>query len=447
MSPSSQPQISKNTRIGIIGGGASGIGAAYFLKENGYKNVTVFEKESDVGGKCHTVTIDGDTYNPGTYDTAAIVALPQYKLVQALCNKFNIGLSPIMPKAPTVLGDNFSFFQKAKALFKYTQICTRYKKFIDSSGFVDIEKDPVLSSNYPTFSRENGLEALIPFFNLLSTIFGRGDPEQFLTGNLFRIYPPKFLFLYSLSSIPIIGRVFQSYCPPFYTLTEGYQSLVRKMSTDLSQARVLLNSSVMHINYEDDKKITLSYSINGEEEKENLSEKFDKLIVAIPPDNLVNLTYCNDEQKKLFGQIEYYPFSTALIKFESPLKDQDYNKTDKDYRGVGIAAIGCLSEQDLIYLSGAYTVNKEDMEKRISSFSQKIGIAATILDYPGIVKWPDNHAHVSLDSARRGFYTKLNKMQGIKSTYYVGETLAGKGVESVLGNTKELIDLFFPKLK
>jgi len=142
----------------------------------------------------------------------------------------------------------------------------------------------------------------------------------------------------------------------------------------------------MHINYEDDKKITLSYSINGEE-KENLSEKFDKLIVAIPPDNLVNLTYCNDEQKKLFGQIEYYPFSTALIKFESPLKDQDYNKTDKDYRGVGIAAIGCLSEQDLIYLSGAYTVNKEDMEKRISSFSQKIGIAATILDYPGIVKW------------------------------------------------------------
>ena len=61
--------------------------------------------------------------------------------------------------------------------------------------------------------------------------------------------------------------------------------------------------------------------------------------------------------------------------------------------------------------------------------------------------WPDNHAHVSLDSARRGFYTKLNKMQGIKSTYYVGETLAGKGVESVLGNTKELIDLFFPKLK
>ena len=43
-------QISKTTaRIGLIGAGASGLSAAHYLKEAGYTNVTVLEKERRVG--------------------------------------------------------------------------------------------------------------------------------------------------------------------------------------------------------------------------------------------------------------------------------------------------------------------------------------------------------------------------------------------------------------
>ncbi|MGD0124758.1 MAG: FAD-dependent oxidoreductase [Terriglobia bacterium] len=47
----------RNARIAVVGGGASGLSAAYLLKKAGYSHVTVFEKESRLGGKCRTVMI------------------------------------------------------------------------------------------------------------------------------------------------------------------------------------------------------------------------------------------------------------------------------------------------------------------------------------------------------------------------------------------------------
>ena len=52
-------------RIGVIGAGVSGLTVAYYLKEAGYANVTVLEKERRVGGKCCSVEIEGRAYEMG----------------------------------------------------------------------------------------------------------------------------------------------------------------------------------------------------------------------------------------------------------------------------------------------------------------------------------------------------------------------------------------------
>lgn len=48
-----------NTRIAILGGGPSGISAAYALTLLGYCNVTLLEKHHTVGGMCESVDIEG----------------------------------------------------------------------------------------------------------------------------------------------------------------------------------------------------------------------------------------------------------------------------------------------------------------------------------------------------------------------------------------------------
>ncbi|MED6168809.1 hypothetical protein PIB30_015190 [Stylosanthes scabra] len=65
------PSFPENTRIGIVGGGPSGLSAAYALARLGYKNVTVLEKHHTVGGMCESVDIEGKVYDLGGQVLAA----------------------------------------------------------------------------------------------------------------------------------------------------------------------------------------------------------------------------------------------------------------------------------------------------------------------------------------------------------------------------------------
>lgn len=53
------PSMSPSTRIGVVGGGPSGLAAAFALVKLGYRNVTVLEKHSEVGGMCGSEVVEG----------------------------------------------------------------------------------------------------------------------------------------------------------------------------------------------------------------------------------------------------------------------------------------------------------------------------------------------------------------------------------------------------
>lgn len=56
------PCLPMSTRIGIIGGGPSGLSAAYALSKLGYNNVTILEKYHTVSGMCESAEIEGTSY-------------------------------------------------------------------------------------------------------------------------------------------------------------------------------------------------------------------------------------------------------------------------------------------------------------------------------------------------------------------------------------------------
>lgn len=54
------PCFPTNTRIAIVGGGPSGLSAAYALCRLGYSHVTLLEKNGNPGGMCESVEIEGN---------------------------------------------------------------------------------------------------------------------------------------------------------------------------------------------------------------------------------------------------------------------------------------------------------------------------------------------------------------------------------------------------
>ncbi|MFI5301945.1 MAG: FAD-dependent oxidoreductase, partial [Polyangiales bacterium] len=62
--------IDLDTAIGIVGAGAAGLGAAWFLQKRGYRNVTVLEKSDHVGGKCNTFVFQGKAFDMGALEVA-----------------------------------------------------------------------------------------------------------------------------------------------------------------------------------------------------------------------------------------------------------------------------------------------------------------------------------------------------------------------------------------
>jgi len=47
-----------NFRLGVIGAGAAGLGAYRLLKQAGFKNLTLIEGRSRIGGRVHSITTD-----------------------------------------------------------------------------------------------------------------------------------------------------------------------------------------------------------------------------------------------------------------------------------------------------------------------------------------------------------------------------------------------------
>ncbi|KAL0287331.1 UNVERIFIED_CONTAM: hypothetical protein Sangu_2697200 [Sesamum angustifolium] len=65
------PCFPPQTRIAVVGGGPSGLSAAYALCKLGYNNVTVLEKHQSPGGMCESVEIQGRIYDLGGQVLAA----------------------------------------------------------------------------------------------------------------------------------------------------------------------------------------------------------------------------------------------------------------------------------------------------------------------------------------------------------------------------------------
>lgn len=414
--------MNHNARICIIGAGVSGLATAHYLEKIGYKNVTVLEAENRVGGKCCSIE-----YNGKVYELGSILFFDHNYHMMDLIEEYNItNFGPILYRGyfdenGKVISqiDNEEMGEFRRQFYRLPNILKPYEH-IWEPGLVDIPKELCIPFSEWCIKNEIPLvqKAYIPPF----TAFGYGFFEEIAA-----IYVLKYLDFQILNSfIEVIHQM---------TLVDGLQSLWEKVASSLEDVR--LNTKVQSIKRND--QITIETNLDTLE--------FDKLIIACPLDKSLKFLDVSKEESYLFSQIEYNDFYVFAYKLDNIPEVCGYIPINFSLDRLGHLTVWYYRWADVAHndLVTVYAVDKgtqttRQIKEKVEEDLKKLGI--TNKGLYTFKKWK-HFPHVSCEQLNKGYFNRLNNIQGVNNTYYTGELLSFSIMEECIAYSKALIEKYF----
>lgn len=292
-------------KIGIIGGGISGLAAAFLLKDKGF-DVTLFEKSERVGGNIQSVKIDNFLIE---YAPNSLLKSPRLvDLIKALNLESEVLAANPNNKKRFVL-------QNGKLKPLPTSIAKMaIDGFFSSKAKLRLLKEPFIKSKSPEnesvaafFERRLGKEILEkaadPF---IAGIFA-GSPEKLSVKSAF----PRLCELEKIYGSLLIGSLRSKTektnidFPRTFSFKKGVQTLTDKLAENLGES-VKTNAEVLRIeNREDEKRLVKTDSV---------ADIFDAVIISTPADSAANLIENTDAGLSKQLKNIYYP-PVAMIFF------------------------------------------------------------------------------------------------------------------------------------
>lgn len=284
--------------VGIIGGGLSGLSAAYELYQQLGENVhvTILEKETRLGGRIFTKEFNGCPIELGAQ------FFVDKGTVQRLIKSVNLE-SDAIP-----LNDNFILFYYDKKihsrdhlttikLFQTVQGIQEKKKLLEFAQKVDSNKN-LIFINFDEWYRKNIGEYLLPFWNKMLISIGIRDVKS----------------INAYFGLILINVFFGKN----YLLRGGLQQLINKLSEKIISfgGEIITGAECKLIDKKDNK-----FNIKFMKEKKIKEIEFNKIISSIPPKNLAEI--CNFTNIKLLEKIDSHPMALYVIKSNKKL----WNKT------------------------------------------------------------------------------------------------------------------------
>lgn len=412
-------------RIGIIGGGPSGLSAAYFLKQKGHNNVTVLEKNGRVGGKCFTVTYQGRSYEMG-----AIMSGPSYTEVKKLSAEFNQSIVDFSKgNAESVEFDPqnntykpMSIGKKAQYLLaaqEYKKLYNRFKLKISEEGFYNIEPD--LQLPFRSWARKYASnpammeEVLSHFF----VSFGYGYMDQVPASYVLKYFSPELLNSF------ILGQI--------HMLENGYQKLWEAVARDLD---VQLNFEMVSA-----KRIGNVWVVTS---KAGKTFTFDDLILAIPLDTASWIVDMKEELKTTLRNIQHQSYTSLLVDIQMPT------------HGSGLITRNYQSSKDGSTVSWLYRWADKNVVNFYRLGNQLRDKKLIIAEFQAEAKsrgWKINRIietvewkyfpHFSSSALKDSPHKILEDSQAQNGLYLAGEIMNFSTVEHSVEYSKDLVNRFF----
>ncbi|MEM7214499.1 MAG: FAD-dependent oxidoreductase [Pseudomonadota bacterium] len=443
--------MSAESKIAIIGGGAGGLTTAWFLRKQGYKHVTVFERKDRIGGKCKSLTFDGRSFDLGAnYITSS------YTQVRRLAREFGMEMFTESKGHALDLdtGKLRSLFMAttrrygifhvgwAALRFLFIRFGIRKKLAPASPGFQAASDDPDLCGSFHDWLEKHGLRSLEPVFNIPITLMGYDKLRQ---------VPAAYALTY-MNTCTFLNLMFFAMNMPFRGWPKrfdlGYERLMERLA---ARVDVLRGSNITKI--ERGEKIVIHYErsathLLGSSLDEHV-EEFDALVLACPllPEVLNEFMELSDEERALFEKVILDPFvvttyatdceldvSAVSFMFPRPEIGEPYVVTQQ-FRDVPLLSVYSRMDRE-------GKITREDVLANNRKLLQVIGAEDATAEPYTYDEWP-YFPHVDVEQMQSGFYRDLENQQGVNNTYYAGGLLAFELVETIAEYSRHLVKKHF----
>lgn len=411
---------STHTRIAIVGAGAAGLSAAEALKQKGYDQVTLFEREERPGGKCKSIEYQGRSYELG----AGIVAENNQTVLQ-LAKKFGVAYGAvefgqsvlidhqtgqILPKKPLTN----QLLTAHRLLFKYRSLTRRYRDLAEP-GFSTAHSDVCIP--FSDWANLHDLQLVAKEFAPFFTGFGYG-----YFANVPAAYVLKY---YSWDTIKSFAK------RQMYKFPNGIQSLWKAVAKDKT---ILYNTPIKKIQRDHGVTITT----------DTATQQFDWLILTSPLDEFLQYGDANQKEKTLFSKILYCDYRTYACVLNGFPNVSGYVPGNYQASRAGHPVFWYQRYPDsnlyTFYVLGDWKITDEQAIENIQRVVEQLGGKLERVHTTAHWKY---FPHVGSEDMQGGFYHQLENLQGQQATYYAGELLNFSTVGSSAAYAENLVERFF----
>eukprot|EP00890_Picochlorum_soloecismus_P006357 jgi/Picsp_1/6722/NSC_04063-R1_polyunsaturated fatty acid conjugated linoleic acid-producing len=423
-------------RIAIIGAGVSGLTIAHLLETRlGFSNVTVYERNSRVGGKIFSPAIDGAPVDVGAVSVDSEFAMTAAERCGIPYNKSGTLLAVIPGNDGPIFVPPLQAFEVlgldvASELPTWLTMYPKYKYLEEApNAFFLNHQDENLYIPFDEFTERNGIAALGEAFRQLYVLCGYGYGEKVPA-----IYLLKFMV--RTLSPQSISNYLGSGDEGYLTFPGGAQALLECIASDLKDVRI--GSKIINIMRNSGQiRINLEGSV----------DYVDYLIITSDlKSSLEFLVDASPEEEELFTSIIHQSYTSSLVSGAFvPSLSLDNNSSQNALRILAFVrnlvstrkghVVGMTSKyahkKTLVayqYLHGsdqtssrvpAITESSTDPSKLLElDLDEEAGISFNTSG-PRFI-WGTYFPHFDSQSLLSGSYQRLGSLQGRSNTFYAG---------------------------
>lgn len=447
-------EAADGSNVAIIGAGLSGLTSAWFLQKKGY-NVTVFEKNSRVGGQILSEVIDGGlgaadlskggdcSKGNGNPSELGGVVFFETSGIKDLATELDVPHSPYHSSGlhRTMVKSGRSFGIVIFALLKLTpiillielllfsRILEKYPE-IDTPGLFDHDSDLYLPIN--EFALKNGFHGLA---EIITKSFLVPYGYAYFT-TMPAAYWFKALQGFSFGFTPCTEDF-------FYVFPCGFQSFLETVADHIST--VHLGVEIMDINRYPNGTI----EVVGDDGSTGF---FDQIVIASGLNAVSSIMDVSEEEQDLFSRIKTFNYLTSYVKgnFEedNPLATPlpiayafEPNSVEERIDHVNLIFTSSSGSTAVWQILDKDTTVEEATDIMKQDLLQCASMKDTVVQRQEL--WQNYFPTVSSEDLSDGFQDRVESLQGTRNTYYLDPSLSFHLTYNVFKFAEDLVERKF----